>query len=85
MGVVKDELTEIRNKWGDDRRTEIIADEEEVVEAACQGGCVWDREGMVREAQKGGIGEWRLVRRMRQTSAVRAKRVVVARIMTNCA
>ncbi len=34
MGVVKDELTEIRNKWGDDRRTEIIADEEEVDESA---------------------------------------------------
>ena len=33
MGVVKDELTEIRNKWGDDRRTEIIADEEEVDES----------------------------------------------------
>ena len=33
MGVVKDELTEIKNKWGDDRRTEIIADEEEVDES----------------------------------------------------
>ncbi|MBR5642370.1 MAG: DNA gyrase subunit A [Firmicutes bacterium] len=33
MGVIKDELTEIRNKWGDDRRTEIIADEEEVDES----------------------------------------------------
>ena len=33
MGVVKDELLEIRNKWGDDRRTEIIADEEEVDES----------------------------------------------------
>ncbi|MCR4805394.1 MAG: DNA gyrase subunit A [Clostridia bacterium] len=33
MGVVKDELTEIRNKWGDPRRTEIVADEEEVDES----------------------------------------------------
>ena len=33
MGVVKDELKEIAVKWGDDRRTEIIADEEEVDEA----------------------------------------------------
>ena len=33
MGVVKDELTEIKNKWGDDRRTEIIADEEVVDES----------------------------------------------------
>ncbi|MBQ5414628.1 MAG: DNA topoisomerase 4 subunit A, partial [Firmicutes bacterium] len=33
MGVVRDELTEIRDKWGDDRRTEIIADEEEIDEA----------------------------------------------------
>ncbi len=33
MGVVKGELSEIANKWGDDRRTEIIADEEEVDEA----------------------------------------------------
>ena len=33
MGVIKDELTEIKNKWGDDRRTEIIADEEEVDES----------------------------------------------------
>ena len=33
MGVVKDELTEIKNKWGDDRRTEIIADEEEMDES----------------------------------------------------
>lgn len=33
MGVVKDELTEIAKKWGDDRRTEIVADEDEVDEA----------------------------------------------------
>ena len=33
MGVVKDELTEIKNKWGDDRRTENIADDEEVDES----------------------------------------------------
>ncbi len=33
MGVVKDELKEIAVKWGDDRRTEIVADEEEVDEA----------------------------------------------------
>ncbi len=33
MGVVKDELTEISDKWGDDRRTEIIADEGERDEA----------------------------------------------------
>ncbi|MBR0417233.1 MAG: DNA gyrase subunit A [Firmicutes bacterium] len=33
MGVVKDELKEIAVRWGDDRRTEIIADEEEVDEA----------------------------------------------------
>ena len=33
MGVVKDELTEIKNKWGDDRRTEIIADEGEIDES----------------------------------------------------
>ena len=33
MGVVEDERTEIKNKWGDDRRTEIIADEEEVDES----------------------------------------------------
>ena len=33
MGVVKDELKEIAVKWGDDRMTEIIADEEEVDEA----------------------------------------------------
>ncbi len=33
MGVVKDELTAIADKWGDDRRTEIIADEGEVDEA----------------------------------------------------
>ncbi|MCQ2561398.1 MAG: DNA gyrase subunit A [Clostridia bacterium] len=33
MGVVKDELTEIKNKWGDDRKTAIIADEEEVDES----------------------------------------------------
>lgn len=34
MGVIKDELKEVAVKWGDDRRTEIIADEEEVDEAA---------------------------------------------------
>lgn len=33
MGVVKDELKEISTKWGDDRRTEIIADEGEVDES----------------------------------------------------
>ena len=33
MGVVKDELTEIKNKWGDARRTEIIADEDEIDES----------------------------------------------------
>ncbi len=33
MGVVKDELTEIKNKWGDPRRTQIIADEEEIDES----------------------------------------------------
>jgi len=33
MGVVKDELTEIRKKWGDKRKTEIIADEDEVDES----------------------------------------------------
>ena len=33
MGVVKDELQGISDKWGDDRRTEIIADEGEVDEA----------------------------------------------------
>ncbi len=33
MGVVKDELNEIKNKWGDDRRTQIIADEEEIDES----------------------------------------------------
>ncbi|MBR0139614.1 MAG: DNA gyrase subunit A [Firmicutes bacterium] len=33
MGVVKDELSEISDKWGDDRRTEIIADEGERDEA----------------------------------------------------
>ena len=33
MGVVKDELKQVAVKWGDDRRTEIIADEEEVDEA----------------------------------------------------
>ncbi len=33
MGVVKDELTAISEKWGDDRRTEIIADEGERDEA----------------------------------------------------
>ena len=29
MGVVKDELTEVKNKWGDDRRTEIQSDDSE--------------------------------------------------------
>jgi DNA gyrase subunit A len=29
MGVVKDELTEVKNKWGDDRRTDIQADDDE--------------------------------------------------------
>ena len=33
MGVVRDELVEIRDKWGDKRRTVIIADEEEIDEA----------------------------------------------------
>ncbi len=33
MGVVKDELSEIARKWGDDRRTEIVAEEGEVDEA----------------------------------------------------
>ncbi|MDO5331230.1 MAG: DNA gyrase subunit A [Bacillota bacterium] len=33
MGVVKDELTETKKKWGDKRRTEIIADEGEVDES----------------------------------------------------
>ena len=33
MGVVKDELRDISKKWGDKRKTEIIADEEEVDEA----------------------------------------------------
>ena len=33
MGVVKDELTEIKKKWGDKRKTEIIADEGEVDES----------------------------------------------------
>lgn len=33
MGVVKDELTEIKQKWGDKRKTEIIADQGEVDEA----------------------------------------------------
>ncbi|MCQ2551741.1 MAG: DNA gyrase subunit A [Clostridia bacterium] len=33
MGVVKDELTEIKKKWGDKRKTNIIADEDEVDES----------------------------------------------------
>lgn len=33
MGVVKDELNQVKEKWGDDRRTAIIADEEEVDES----------------------------------------------------
>ena len=33
MGVVKDELTEIKKKWGDKRKTEIVADEGEVDES----------------------------------------------------
>jgi len=33
MGVVKDELEEISKKWGDDRKTKIIADQEEVDES----------------------------------------------------
>ncbi|MCQ2553217.1 MAG: DNA gyrase subunit A [Clostridia bacterium] len=33
MGVVKDELTEIKKKWGDKRKTEITADEDEVDES----------------------------------------------------
>ena len=33
MGVVRDELIEIAGKWGDDRRTEIIADEGELDES----------------------------------------------------
>ncbi len=34
MGVIKDELLEIKNKWGDSRRTNIIADEGELDEEA---------------------------------------------------
>jgi len=33
MGVVKDELEEVSKKWGDDRKTKIIADQEEVDES----------------------------------------------------
>ena len=33
MGVVRDELIEVAGKWGDDRRTEIIADEDELDES----------------------------------------------------
>ena len=33
MSVVKDELTEIKKKWGDKRKTNIIADEDEVDES----------------------------------------------------
>ena len=29
MGVIKDELTEIRDKYGDERRTQIVRDEGE--------------------------------------------------------
>ena len=38
MGVIKDELLEIRNKWGDPRRTKIVADEGEL-----------DEESMIEE------------------------------------
>ncbi len=40
MGVVKDELIEIRDKYGDDRRTEIVADHAEM-----------DEEDLVEETQ----------------------------------
>jgi len=33
MGVIKDELTEVKKKWGDKRRTDIQADDEELEEA----------------------------------------------------
>ena len=33
MGVVKNELSEVADKWGDNRRTQIIADEDEVDES----------------------------------------------------
>ena len=34
MGVIKDELLEIKGKWGDPRRTKIVADEGELDEEA---------------------------------------------------
>ncbi len=33
MGVLKDELNEIKNKWGDERKTQIIADQAEIDES----------------------------------------------------
>ncbi len=51
MGVVKDELSAISDKWGDDRRTEIIADEGEVDEA----GLIQEHDVVITISQNGYI------------------------------